>query len=101
MRKREIAQLREINDGWAEFMGEDKIHECPVCGSTASMDATTVRAVGEYTTQLLYIKCNDDHGKGCVSEVSVHADFNHLQNANEVLIAAWNVLAKNKECVPL
>ena len=99
MRKREIAKQREIADGWAEFMGEDQIGKCPMCGSTASMDATMVRPIGDYTTQLLYIKCNNDHDNGCTAELSMHADFSVVDNCNEVLIATWNVMSRNKNNV--
>lgn len=77
-------------------MGEDQIDRCPMCGSTASMDATMVRPHGDYTTQLLYIKCNNDYNKDCMAELSMHADFSLVDNSNEVLIAAWNVMSRNK-----
>ncbi len=93
MRKRDIANMRATDEEWKEFMSSD-VRDCPICGSTASMEASVPSAKGERTWQNLYIKCNDDHGVSCRAEISVLVDFDYVSNGNDVLLAAWNVMAK-------
>ena len=95
MRKRDIANMRATEDEWKAFAGSD-IVACPVCNSTADFGATVPTASGEHTWQNLYIKCNDDHDKGCRAELSVLVDFNYINHGNDVLIAAWNVMARKE-----
>lgn len=77
-------------------MEENKIKPCPVCGSSAAMNASTPIANRGIVWQNLYISCNDDGMIGCRTDLSLNADFDCVQGSNEVLIAAWNVIANSK-----
>lgn len=78
-------------------MEENKIKPCPVCGSGASMNASVPTANKGIVWQNLYIMCNDDHGIGCRTDLSLTVDFDCVSNSNELLIATWNILTKNND----
>ena len=95
MRKRDIANMRATEEEWKAFH-EGETRNCPVCGSTTTFGASVPTVGGQYTWQNLYIKCNDDQDIGCRAELSVLVDFEYVSNGNDVLIAAWNVMAKRE-----
>ena len=70
----------------------EEILPCPMCGSSARLDATgTLECYGK-DWQTLYIECTKDKDEHCGMELSLNADFWQLRNAQDQLITCWNGL---------
>ncbi len=71
-------------------MTREEISPCPMCGSSARLDATgTIECYGK-DWQTLFIECTKDKDEHCGMELSLVADFWNLLNAQDQLIKCWN-----------
>lgn len=66
------------------------INPCPMCGSTARVDATAASESYGYAWQGYFVECNDDFDKKCEMSVSIYADFFNLSVHDDTLINMWN-----------
>ena len=74
----------------------DELLPCPMCGSSAKIDATGTAECYGHAWQSLSIECSDERDKFCGMQLSLDMDFHHSRNAQEVLINAWNSLERRK-----
>lgn len=73
-----------------------EISNCPMCGSSATLDSTGAMECYGYTWQTLSISCNDDFKKKCDMSISIDADFLMLKctNPEKLLIKMWKDLSE-------
>jgi hypothetical protein len=70
----------------------EEILPCPMCGSSARLDASgTLECYGK-DWQTLYIECTKDKDEHCGMKLSLNADFWYMRNAQDQLIKCWNGL---------
>lgn len=77
-------------------MYSDKLLPCPICGSSAELDATSSSECYGYAWQTLFIECTKVNDDKCLMDMSIHADFWNIKNAQDVLIEAWNKLDRKQ-----
>lgn len=65
---------------------------CPMCKSAAKLDATGTAECYGKDWQTLYIECTRDKDENCGMDISIHADFWYVKNAQDMLIKMWNGL---------
>lgn len=71
-------------------MIREEILPCPMCGSSAKIDCTGTSECYGKDWQTLYIECTKDKDEHCGMELSLNADFWHMNNAQDQLINCWN-----------
>lgn len=71
-----------------------ELKNCPMCGSTAKLDADGATECYGYAWQNFYIDCQDDFNKKCSMGLTLEADFCMLprNDYSKLLTALWNQL---------
>lgn len=77
---------------------KDEILPCPMCGSSAEIDSTSVIET-YHDWQHLYICCNKEKDEHCGMELTLNADFWDIRNASDQLIKCWNGLDRTKHVI--
>jgi hypothetical protein len=77
---------------------KDEILPCPMCGSPAEIDSTSVCET-HHDWQHLYIYCTKEKDEHCGMELTLNADFWDIRNASELMIKCWNGLDRTKHVV--
>ena len=72
-----------------------EILPCPMCGSSAKLDASGVSECYGKDWQTVYIECSKENNMHCDMELSLHGDFWYIRNSEQVLVNAWNALDRH------
>ena len=65
---------------------------CPMCKSAAVIFSTSASECYGHAWQYLSVECENTTKAFCGMELSIHADFYNIRNAEEQLIKCWNAL---------
>lgn len=74
-----------------------ELKPCPMCGSTAVIDhgGAGSECYG-YLWQSMSVMCTGDKDQRCGMFLELNMDFEYVDNAERVLVAAWNSLRHRK-----
>jgi hypothetical protein len=68
-----------------------------MCGSEAEVFASGASECYGYAWQSYGVECKDEFYEKCDMQVSIEADFSHLDIHDEIVVELWNKIASFKK----